>query len=117
MKLSAQQRCVSLPGLTPEQQALEIRNHIFFSLLIFGISSILMQERRTACESLTERQHSCQDSLAQVRAELAQCQADAAKRSAAAAVAEATLQQALSAAEADYKSSIQAGHASVPEQG
>ena len=75
-----------------------------------------MQEKQTAWDSLTERQRSCQDSLAQVRAELAQCQADAAKRAAAAAVAEAALQQALSAAEADYKSSIQAGHASVPAQ-
>lgn len=75
-----------------------------------------MQERKTAYDSLAEQQQSCQDSLAQVRAELAQCQADAAKRSAAAAVAEAALQQALFAAEADYKFSIQASHASVPEQ-
>ena len=77
---------------------------------------VFVQEKKTACDSLAERQQSCQDSLAQVRAELAHCQAEAAKRSAAAAVVEATLQQALSAAEADYKSSIQASHASVPDQ-
>ena len=75
-----------------------------------------MQEKKSACDSLAERQQSCEDSLAQITAELVQCQADAAKRSAAAAVAKAALQQALSAAEADYKSSIQATRASVPGQ-
>lgn len=59
------------------------------------------QERTTACNALAEQLRVCQESLSG-------CQAEAARKSAAAAVAEAALQQTLSAAEADFRACIQA---------
>ncbi len=70
-------------------------------LPLINVFFLLCQEQRVKLEGASEQLHACQESLRD-------CQAEAARKSAAGAVAEAKLQQALAAAEADFRASTQA---------
>ena len=66
------------------------------------------QERRGRHDSASVELRACQECLSGCQDSLRGCQAEAARKSAAGAVAEAAFQQALATAEADFRASIQA---------
>jgi len=66
------------------------------------------QERRVRHDSVSVELRACQECLSGCQESLRGCQAEAARKSAAGAVAEAAIQQALAIAESDFRGSIQA---------
>ena len=103
----------------PEGICPEVKDHLGNMrklLRVFSVSAMLHsavsvpQERRVRHDSASVELQACQECLSGCQGSLRGCQAEAARKSAAGAVAEAAFQQALATAEADFRASIQASY-------